>query len=138
MRTRFIRFWAALMTILGALALIAGVVAGVVVTLLEAGSGVEPRPMPVVVLVGALGAVAGFLGGAIVGAPLLAMGQGLRLLLRQNARLARIERRLRASASRPATAPSVVAAPAPAATVTSTPPAATGTHSLADRLRVRR
>lgn len=135
MRTRFIRFWASLMTTLGCLALVAGVVAGVVVTLLQVGSSLGSRSTAGVALVWVLGAVAGFLAGAIVGVPLVAIGQGLRLLLRQNARLARIERRLRASASRPPTAPPVVAPPAIAP---SSPPAATGTHSLADRLRIRR
>ena len=125
MRSRVIRFWAWLLTLLGCLAIAAGIATGVVVTLLPVASSLGSHPALIGVPVGVVGAMAGFVVGALVGAPLVAMGQGLRLLLRQHARLARIERRLRAPAPPSSAAPS------------STPPVA-GAHSLADRLRVRR
>jgi ABC-type transport system involved in cytochrome c biogenesis permease subunit len=136
MRSRFVRFWASVLTILGCLAIVAGVAIGiapgVAVTLLPGAATLASQPALAGVPVGVLGALAGFVAGALVGAPLVAMGQGLRLLLQQHARLVRIERRLRARAVAPATV-----SPVPSDASSSEPPAS-GTHSLADRLRVRR
>jgi len=136
MRSRFVRFWASVLTILGCLAIVAGVAIGiapgVAVTLLPGAATLASQPALAGVPVGVIGALAGFVAGALVGAPLVAMGQGLRLLLHLHARLVRIERRLRARAVAPATV-----LPVPPDASSSEPPAA-GTHSLADRLRVRR
>jgi hypothetical protein len=136
MRGRFIRFWASVLTILGCLAVVAGVATGVVASLLPGASSLASHPALIGVPVGLAGALAGFGLGALVGAPLVALGQGLRLLLRQHARLVRIERRLRVQPPAPVAA--VPASPvAPPVAAPSAPPAA-GAHSLADRLRVRR
>ena len=119
MRNRVVRLWATLLTVLGVVAIAAGLAGGVVVTRLLGVSALAVHPALIGVPLTLVGVVAGLLLGALAGAPLVAMGQGLRLLLEQRARLARIERRLRAPAAAPPASP------------------AEGSHSLADRLRVR-